>query len=129
MLELEEQGSCEGPLSEIECAELYFVKNWRPITLLNTNYMYKIAAKVIANHIKSVLPRLINKDQTGFMKGRFIGENIRLIDSIIRYAAENNIPGLLLFIDFEKAFDSLEWSFIYESMRFFGFGRHRSLSG
>jgi len=82
----------------------------------------EIAAKVIANRIKSVLPRLINKDQTGFMKGRFIGENIRLIDCIIRYAAENNIPGLLLFIDFEKAFDSLEWSFIYESMRYFGFG-------
>ena len=101
-------------------AELYFVKNWRPITLLTTDY--KIAAKAIANRIKSVLPRLINNDQTGFMKGRFIGENIRLIDSIIRYAAENNIPGLLLFIDFEKAFDSLEWSFIYESRRYFGFG-------
>ena len=77
-------------------AELYFVKNWRPITLLNTDY--KIAAKAIANRITSVLPRLINNDQTGFMKGRFIGENIRLIDSIIRYAAENNIPGLLLFM-------------------------------
>ena len=89
-----------------EDAELYFIKNWRPITLLNTDY--KIAAKAIANRIKSVLPRLINNDQTGFMKGRFIGENIRLIDSIVRYAAENNIPGLLLFIDFEKAFDSLE---------------------
>ena len=55
------------------------------------------------------------------MKGRFIGENVRLIDCIIQYAAEKNIPGLLLFIDFEKAFDSLEWSFIVKSLRFFGF--------
>ena len=101
-------------------AELYYIKNWRPITLLNTDY--KIAAKVIANRVKSVLPSLINYDQTGFMKGRFIGENIRLIDCIIQYATEKNIPGLLLFIDFEKAFDSLEWSFIFDTLRFFGFG-------
>ena len=92
----------------------------RPITLLNTDY--KIAAKAIANRIKTVLPKLINNDQTGFMKGRFIGENIRLIDGIIQYATQHNVPGLLLFIDFEKAFDSLEWPFIFDTLRFFGFG-------
>ena len=101
-------------------AELYYIKHWCPITLLNTDY--KIAAKAIANRVKSVLPRLINYDQTGFMKGTFIGENTRLIDCIIQYAKEKNIPGLLLFIDFEKAFDSLEWSFILDSLRFFRFG-------
>ena len=99
--------------------ELYFIKNWRPITLLNTDY--KIAAKSIANRIKLVLPNLINLDQTGFLKGRFIGENIRLIDSIIQCATEKNIPGLLLFIDFEKAFDSLEWPFIHDTLRSYGF--------
>ena len=56
------------------------------------------------------------------MKNRFIGENIRLIDCIIQYAAKENIPGLLVFIDFEKAFESLEWSFIVNSLCFFGFG-------
>ena len=91
-------------------AELHFIKNWRPITLLNTDY--KIAAKSFANRIELVLPNLINHDQTGLLKGRFIGENIRLIDCIIQYASEKNIPGLLLFIDFEKAFDSLEWSLV-----------------
>ena len=100
--------------------QLYFIKNWRPITLLNTDY--KIAAKSIANRIKLVLPNLINHDQTGFLKGRFIGENIRLTDCIIQYATEKNIPGLLLFIDFEKAFDSLEWSFIHDTLRSYGFG-------
>ena len=101
-------------------AQLYFIKNWRPITLLNTDY--KIAAKSIANRINLVLPNLINHDQTGFLKGRFIGENIRLIDCIIQYATEKNIPGLLLFIDFEKPVDSLEWSFIHDTLRSYGFG-------
>ena len=62
-------------------AEPYYIKNWHPITLLNTDY--KIAAKALANRIKSVLPSIINNDQTGFMKNRFIGENVRLIDCII----------------------------------------------
>ena len=81
------------------------LKNWRPITLLS--YDYKIAFKCIANRIQKILPKLINNDQTGFLKGRFIRENIRLIDSIIHYANTKQIPGLLLFIDFEKAFDSI----------------------
>ena len=88
----------------------------RPLTLLNCDY--KIATKATANRIKMVIPKLINNDQTGFLKGRFIGENIRLIDSIINYAAEQHIPGLLLFIDF----DSLEWSFVNRTLEYFGFG-------
>ena len=66
-------------------AEPQFIKNWRPLTLLNCDY--KIAAKAIANWIKTVLPKLINNDQTGFLKGRLIGENIRLTDSIIKHAS------------------------------------------
>ena len=89
-------------------AEPYFIKNWRPLTLLNCDY--KIAAKAVANRLKKVLPDLISSDQTGFMKGRFIGKNIRLIDYVIRFTKERkNIPGLLLFLDLEKAFDTIEW--------------------
>ena len=101
-------------------AEPFFIKNWRPLTLLNCDY--KIAAKSIANRLKLSLPDLINYDQTGFIKGRFIGENIRLIDSVICYAKEKNIPGLLLFLDFEKAFDTIEWPFIVKIFQHFGFG-------
>ena len=101
-------------------AEPFFIKNWRPLTLLNSDY--KIAAKSIANRLKPLLPDLINYDQTGFIRGRFIGENIRLIDSVICYAKENNIPGLLLFLDFEKAFDTIEWPFIRKTFQHFGFG-------
>ena len=63
------------------------LKNWRPITLLNCDY--KIAAKSIANCIKKVLLKIINNDQMGFLKNRTTGENIRLIDSTIKYASTN----------------------------------------
>ena len=55
-------------------------------------------------------------------KHRFIGENQRLIDRVIKYTAPKYIPGLLLFLDFEKAFDSLEWPFIHKTLEHFGFG-------
>lgn len=97
-----------------------FLKNWRPITLLNT--VYKIAAGSIASRLKSVLNKLINNDQTGFIPGRYIGENTRLIYDILQYTEDNNIPGLLLLIDFEKAFDSIAWKFIQETLSFFNFG-------
>ena len=96
------------------------LKNWRPVTLLNCNY--KIASKSIANRLKKFLPKLIDYDQTGFQKIGLLGENIRLIDSIITYAREKNLPGLLLFVDFEKAFDSLEWTFIEKTLAHFKFG-------
>ena len=54
-----------------------FLKNWRPITLLNSDY--KIATKSIASRVRKVIPRIINHGQTGFLKNRFIGENIRLL--------------------------------------------------
>ena len=91
-------------------AEPYYVKNWHPISLLNCDY--KLATKAVANRLKQVLPKLIDNDQTGFLKGRFIGENIRLLDSVINFTAAKNIPGLLVFLDFEKAFDTVEWPFI-----------------
>lgn len=80
-----------------------FLKNWRTITLLNSTY--KLASSCIAERIKSVLNRIIDSDQTGFIPGRFIGENCKLIYDILQFTEENDIPGILLLIDFEKAFD------------------------
>ena len=102
-------------------ADLTSIKNWRPITLLNCDY--KIASKAVASRFEAFLPKLISEDQTGFIRGRNISENICTIDSIIKHTAENNTPGILLFLDsVEKAFDTLEWSFINKTLQHFGFG-------
>jgi len=93
----------------------------RPISLLNCHY--KNIAKAVANSLKRLLPELTDHDQAGFPKGRFIDENIRLVDATNKYTAAKNIPGLLLFLDFEKAFsDTLEWSSILKTLQHFYFG-------
>ena len=53
---------------------------------------------------------------------RYIGENIRLLSDIIDYADENDIPGILFFADFEKAFDIIEHNFINRALKYFKFG-------
>ena len=77
-----------------------------------TNFDAKIARKVIATRIVKVLPEIIHSNQTGHVSGCYIGEAARSILDIMDYTKTYNIPGLLLFIDFEKVFDSLEWNFI-----------------
>ena len=98
-----------------------FLKNWRPISLLNV--IYKIGSSCIANRIKVVLPKLIHEDQTGFVPGRYIGNNLRLLYDMIYYLQNENLPGLLISIDFEKAFDSLDWEFMKKVLKHFGFGK------
>ena len=92
-----------------------FLKNWRPITLLNV--IYKTASGCIAERIKSVLTKLISEDQTGFINGRYIGENTRLMYDILHITDTLNIPGLLLMVDFKKAFSLME--FYFASVKFF----------
>ena len=97
-----------------------FIKNWRPITLLSV--VYKIASAAIANRLKPILEKIIPNNQTGFLKGRNISDCTRLVYDIMYYAEKENIPGLLLLVDFEKAFDSISWSFLNECLKILGFG-------
>ena len=70
------------------------LSNWRPITLLKLDY--KITSNIIAKRVENILPRMIHPDQTGFVKGRYIGQNVRLINDILEQTKLQNIPGILL---------------------------------
>jgi hypothetical protein len=72
--------------------------------------------------LKPVLHNIISENQNGFIKGRYIGDNIRALYDIMNYTNVENVPGMLLLIDFEKAFDSLSWNFIQKCLKFFNFG-------
>ena len=100
--------------------DLRFLKNWRPVSLLNTDY--KILTKALANRIQKVLPKLIQADQVGYMKNRYIGENIRIIEDIMNYTDLERLPGFIILVDFEKAFDSVEWLFLFRTLKSFNFG-------
>ena len=101
--------------------DLISLTNWRPISLLNIDY--KIATKAIANRMKKVLNSLIHSSQTGFLKGRYIGENIRTIFEVIENFNDDNLPGIIFFADFEKAFDSIDHNFIFKCLNYFNFGK------
>ena len=96
------------------------LNNYRPISLLNVDL--KILSHVLALRLKKVLPKIINEDQTGYIKNRFIGLNLRQIQDIIDYADLYKIEGAIVFVDFTKAFDSLEWEFMIHTLEHFGFG-------
>ena len=98
------------------------IKNYRPITLLTTDY--KILAKCIANRLKRSLHYLIHPDQSGFMKGRNIRHNIRLILDMIEYTDLTDTPGLILLLDIEKAFDSVSHNFLFQTLEHFNFGNN-----
>ena len=96
-----------------------FLKNWRPISLLSV--IYKIASAALAPRLRSPLENIISQNQSGFMSGRFIGKNTCLIYDILHYSQCEDIPGLLMLIDFQKAFDSVSWKFLNSTLKFFGF--------
>ena len=71
----------------------------------------KIASKALSFRLKQVLLNLINYDQIAYVKGRFIGESIRLIDDILYHTEQENIDGVPFAADTEKAFDSVKRKF------------------
>ncbi len=100
--------------------DVTLLKNWRPLTLLNTHY--KILAKILAIRLQKVLYKLISPDQSGYLKGRYIGNNIRNIYDILEFTKQLQLHGMIVFIDFEKAFDTIKWEFLINCLSAFGFG-------
>ena len=91
-------------LIEKQGKDCTLIENWRPISLVNVDA--KIISKVIASRIKNVFPHIIHCNQTGYVKDRYVGERVRSILDIMDFTEKENIHGLMIFIDFRKAFDT-----------------------
>ena len=97
-------------------------KNWRPITLLSQ--IYKLFSGTVALRIKPLLGKLISGCQKAYTNTANIGEIvIDIIEQIAISKFEKN-PGIILLVDFSKAFDSISHSYIYETFQFLNFGNH-----
>ena len=95
------------------------VKNWRPISLINVDS--KLLSKVFATRVKKILPEIIHTDQRGCIQGRFIGQNIRLIEDIVHEMDDDKI---ILMLDQEKAFDRVEWTWLFKVLNRFSFSEN-----
>ena len=96
------------------------IENWRPISLLNVDY--KIATKAITKRLDYIIPKLVDIKQTGFIKGRYLGDTVRTLYDIIDICNLNNESAIFMMVDFEKAFDSLEWEFMLKTLSKMNFG-------
>jgi hypothetical protein len=95
--------------------------DFRPISLLGC--IYKLVAKVLATRLASVIGSLIPKTQTAFLKGRQLVEGVVVVNEVIDYAKKTGKDCLILKVDFEKAYDSVDWNFLDYMLRQFGFGQ------
>ena len=85
------------------------------------NTDYKIIAFIFARRLQDIINKIINPNQSAYIRGRYIRANARLILDIFEYCENFYEDGILLFLDFEKAFDSIEWNFLYKTLNKFNF--------
>ncbi len=96
------------------------LKNWRPVSLLNVDY--KILMRALAERLSKVLPFLISEDQTCNVRGRAIHHNTALIRDIIDHANDMDLKASLVSIDQMKAFDRVDWNFLFKTLERFNLG-------
>ena len=97
------------------------VSNYRPITLLNTDY--RLFAKILSRRLVNPLARIISPEQTAFLPRRRIGDSIMLVQSMDALLKQQKQSALLVSCDFEKAYDTVSRAFLYNVMEASGFTR------
>ena len=96
------------------------VRNYRPITLLNTDY--KILAKILVARLKPVMDDIVSKPQLGFVPNRVITEATHLLKLVQAFLDETDGEGIIVAADWEKAFDRVSWTFLHDAAEALGFG-------
>ena len=97
------------------------LSDFRPINLIGS--ITKIISKTLAERLKMVIGKVIDKKQTGFVTGRNINDGPLMVNEVISWAKRSKKKILLFKTDFEKAFDTLNWNFLDNCMEQMGFGR------
>lgn len=95
-------------------------ESYRPISLMNVDT--KILAKVLAGRLQSVILKLVNPDQTGFIKGRCAQMNVRRLFINLQTEHDNSGERVVASLDTKKAFDSVEWGYLFGLLEILGFG-------
>jgi len=96
------------------------VTDLRPISLVGC--IYKVIAKVLSKRLKAVLPKLISENQTAFVHGRQILDGILVANEVVSWMKKKKKPGILLKMDFHKAYDTVDWAALDSVMEVMGFG-------
>lgn len=91
------------------------ISNYRPVTLLNTNY--KIFTKALATKLAEAAPQVINKAQAGFMPGRSITDQVKLAKMMIAYADVTEQDGVIVALDQEKVYNKVSHTYLWKTMR------------
>ena len=93
------------------------ISNWRPISLINVDT--KIGSKAIARRLQEVIPDIVHYNQNAYVKGKSIFDAVRAIDDILELTEREKIQGLMVAINFKKAFDSINRNFMLETLSAF----------
>lgn len=96
------------------------LSEFRPISLVSS--IYKVLAKVLSRRIRQVLPKLTGEVQTAFLSGRCILDGVLIANEVVDWWRKSKKKGIILKLDFEKAYDSVNWEFLLSMMENFGFG-------
>ena len=87
------------------------------ISLINVDT--KIGSKAIARRLQEVIPDIVHHNQNAYVKGKSIFDTVRAVDDILEFTEREKIQGLMVAIDFKKAFDSVNRNFILETLSAF----------